>query len=138
MEESIKEWWFLLKKYNNLHLVKFKMDLPLDQFRFNLILRILITAYWASWIWNFFAFIPEGNEDDKKILWYNNKSNYSFRLISSLLFFLLWISQFRYAWLVYLTIWEIYITVIIYLYLIIKKRSYLKENKNKEKEIVKK
>lgn len=137
MEESIKEWWFLLKKYN-LHLVKFKMDLPLDQFRFNLILRILITAYWASWIWNFFAFIPESNEEDKKILWYNNKSNYSFRLISSLLFFLLWISQFRYAWLVYLTIWEIYITVIIYLYLIIKKRSYLKENKNKEKEIVKK
>jgi hypothetical protein len=32
---------------------------------------------------------------------------------------------------------EIYLTIIIYLYLIIKKRSYLSENKKKAKEIIK-
>lgn len=114
------------------------LPLPLDQFRFNVILWLLITAYWASGIWNFIAFVPGYSEEDAKILWYNNKSNYSFRLISSLLFFLLWISQFQYLSLIYLTIGEIYLTIIIYLYLIIKKRSYLIENKKKAKEIIKK
>ena len=112
------------------------LPLPLDQFRFNVILWILITAYWASGIWNFIAFIPGYSDEDAKILWYNNKSNYSFWLISSLLFFLLWISQFQYISLIYLTIGEIYLTIIIYLYLIIKKRSYLIENKKKAKEII--
>jgi len=113
------------------------LPLPLDQFRFNVILWLLITAYWASGIWNFIAFVPGCSCEDAKILWYTNKSNYSFWLISSLLFFLLWISQFQYISLVYLTIGEIYLTIIIYIYLIIRKRTYLAENKKKTKEIIK-
>lgn len=114
------------------------LPLPLDQFRFNAILRLLITAYGASGIWNFIAFIPGYSKEDAKILWYNNKSNYSFRLISSLLFFLLWISQFQYPCLIYLTVWEIYITILAYLYLMIKQRRYAAENKKKKKEMYKK
>ena len=112
------------------------LPLPLDQFRFNIVLWLLITAYWASGIWNFIAFIPNYSNEDAKILWYNDKSNYSFRLISSLLFFLLWISQFQYLSLVYLTMGEIYITIIAYLYLTVKKRNYLIETKKKRKEFI--
>ena len=114
------------------------LPLPLDQFRFNIVLWILITAYWAAWIWNFIAFVPECTKNDAEIMWYNNKSNYSFRLISSLLFFLLWISQFQYTTLIYLTLWEIYLTVITYVYLILKKWHYLKTNRDKKKEMLKK
>jgi len=114
------------------------LPLPLDQFRFNIVLRVLITAYWISGIWNFIAFIPGCSKEDEKIMWYNSKSNYSFWLISSLLFFILWVSQFHYEFLVYITLWEIYLTIIIYLYLSIKKYYYLKTNKEKEKEAKKK
>lgn len=114
------------------------LPLPLDQFRFNIVLWILITAYWAAWIWNFIAFVPGCTKNDAEIMWYNNKSNYSFRLISSLLFFLLWISQFQYTTLIYLTLWEIYLTVITYVYLIFKKWHYLKTNRDKKKEMLKK
>ena len=110
------------------------LPLPLDQFRFNIVLWILITAYGISGIWNFIAFVPGRTKEDAKIMWYNNKTNYSFRLISSLLFFILWISQFHYEILVYITLWEIYLTVIIYLYLIIKQYCYLKANKIKKRE----
>lgn len=112
------------------------LPLPLDQFRFNLVLRILITAYWASWIWNFIAFVP-GNykDDDADILWYSNKSNYSFWLISSLIFFLLWISQFQYIRLTYITIAEIFIIIICYMYLCIYKRKYMKKNERNIKEL---
>ena len=114
------------------------MDLPLlDQFRFNVVIWLLITIYGASGIWNFAAFVPGCSEEDMKILWYN-KSNYSSRLVSSLLFFCLWISQFRYLSLIYLTMGEIYLTIFVYLVLVIRKRRYLRYNKDREKEIAKK
>jgi hypothetical protein len=111
------------------------LPLPLDQFRFNLVLRILITAYGASGIWNFFAFIPGCSEEDAEILWYNRNSNYSFRLISSLIFFLIWISLFRYPSLIYLSTWEIYLTIITYLRLIVKKWKYSKSTKAKIRQV---
>ena len=114
------------------------LPLPLDQFRFNVILWLLITAYGAAWIWNFMAFIPWCNEDDAEILWYKNKSNYSFRLLSSILFFLLWISQFQYPSLIMISIWEIYLIIIIYFLILIKKRSYSERNKTKTQQIKRK
>lgn len=114
------------------------LPLPLDQFRFNLVLWILVTAYWASGIWNFMAFIPWWSKEDYEMLWYTNKSNYSFWLISSLLFFLLWISQFSYTCFIYLSIAEIYVVIIAYLYLVANKRRYSKNNKEKIKELEKK
>ena len=111
--------------------------LPLDQFRFNLVLWVLITAYWASGIWNFMAFVPWSMKDDARLLWYSNRSNYSFWLISSLIFLLLWISQFRYPILTYISIAEIYLIIIVYLCLVVGKRSYLKNNKEKIKEMKK-
>ena len=110
---------------------KMELPLPLDQLRFNIVLRILITAYGASGIWNFFAIVPWCSEEDAEILWCHRNTNYSFWLISSLLFFLLWISQFQYAYLVYLSMWEIYLIIIIYLWLIVKKRKYSNHNKQK-------
>lgn len=117
------------------YITKMELPLPVDQLRFNIVLWILITAYWASWLWNFFATVPGCSKEDAEILWYNTKSNYSFRLISSLIFFLLWISQFHYACLIYLSIIEIYVIIIAYLYLIIKKRKYIKQEKNKRNQI---
>ena len=114
------------------------LPLPLDQFRFNVILRVLITTYGAAWIWNFMAFIPWCNKDDAEVLWYKNRSNYSFRLLSSILFFLLWISQFQYPSLIFISIWEIYLIIIIYFVILIKKRSYSERNKAKMWQINKK
>ena len=115
-----------------------ELPLPLDQLRFNLVLRILITAYGISGMWNFFASIPGCNQEDAEILWCNRNWSYSFRLISSLIFFLLWISQFRYPWLIYLSIIQIYITIIIYIRLIIKERHYSKEDREKKKQLKRK
>jgi len=112
-----------------------ELPLPLDQLRFNIILRILITAYWISGIWNFIAFVPGNSKDDEKLLWYNNECNYSFRLISSLLFFLLWISQFKYTRLAHITMGEIFIIVICYIYLAICKRWYMRKNQKNLKEL---
>lgn len=109
--------------------------LPLDQFRFNLVLRILITAYWASGIWNFFAFIPWWTREDAEMLWCSYNSNYSFRLISSLIFFLLWISLFRYPALVCISAIEAYLTIIIYAWLIAKKWRFVKKNKARSRKI---
>lgn len=114
-----------------------ELPLPLDQLRFNVILRILISAYGVSGIWNLFAFIPGWTEEDAEILWCNHNSNYSFRLISSLIFFLLWISLFRYPCLIYISEIEIYLIIIIYLLLIIKKLKFYKKNKAKLKKIKK-
>ena len=111
------------------------LPLPLDQFRFNITLWILITAYWAAGVWNFMAFIPWCTKDDAELLWYKNKSNYSFRLLSSILFFLLWISQFQYPSLIIISIWEIYLIIVIYFIILIKKRSYSEKNKARTKQI---
>jgi len=107
--------------------------LPLDHLWFNIVLWALITAYGASGIWNFMAFVPGCNKDDSEILWYSNTSNYSFRLISSLIFFLLWISQFKYLRLSYLTMAEIFIIIFAYLYLIVCKERYMRRNKDNMK-----
>ena len=109
--------------------------LPLDHLRFNIVLRTLITAYGASGIWNFIAFVPGCNKDDSETLWYSNTSNYSFWLISSLIFFLLWISQFKYLRLSYLTMAEIFIIIIAYLYLVICKEHYMRKNKDNMKKL---
>ena len=111
------------------------LPLPLDQLRFNIVLRILITAYWISGIWNFIAFVPGNSKDDEKLLWYSNESNYSFRLISSLLFFLLWISQFKYVRLAHITMAEIFIVIVCYIYLALNKRRYMKKNQESLKQL---
>jgi hypothetical protein len=113
------------------------LPLPLEQLRFNVVLWILITAYGISGIWNFFAFIPGMSKEDAEILWCNWNSNYSFRLISSIIFFLFWISLFRYPMLIYISIIETYLVIIIYLLLMIKKWRFFKKNKTKSKKIKK-
>jgi len=112
-----------------------ELPLPLDQLRFNVVLRILITAYGISGIWNFIAFVPGNSKDDEKLLWYNNECNYSFRLISSLLFFLLWISQFKYVRLAHITMGEIFIIIICYIYLAVRKKGYMRKNQKNLKEL---
>lgn len=105
------------------------MDLPMEQLWFNILLRALITVYSANGIWNFIAFIPWMSKEDAEILWYDRNSNYSFQLTSSLIFCLLWIAQFRYPILVYLTIAEIVIVIVSYLYLIERKLNYMDRKK---------
>ena len=111
------------------------LPLPLDQLRFNVVLRVLITAYWIAGVWNFMAFIPWCSKDEADILWYKDRSNYSFWLLSSLLFFLLWISQFQYPVLICISIAEIYLIIVAYFYLIIKKWWYSEHNKTRRKQI---
>ena len=111
------------------------MDLPMDQLWFNILLRILITVYSANGIWSFFAYIPWMSKDDARILWYWKNSSYSFQLISSLIFCLLWIAEFKYDIFTYLTIWEIVILIASYLHLIESKLIYLKGKKIKIKKI---
>lgn len=112
--------------------------LPLDQLWFNIILRVLVTAYGISWIWNFLAFVPGYSKDDRNILWCTAKTNYSFRLISSLIFYLLWISQFQYAWLVYVTMGEIFIVIIFYVYFVARNYRRMKKTEKRIEELRKK
>ena len=120
------------------------MDLPMEQLWFNILLRALITVYSANGIWNFIAFVPGMSKEDAEILGYNRDS--SFQLTSSLIFCLLWIAQFRFPTLVYLTIVEIIIIIVVYLYLIERKLKYIdwkkinlkKIRKNRIEEIKKK
>ena len=114
------------------------MDLPVDQFRFNLLLRALITVYSFNGIWNFIAYIPWMSKEDAKILWYGNNWNYSFQLTSSLIFCLLWIAEFRYQTFIYLTIVEIILILVTYLHLIKCKLKYINDKKIKLKKIIKK
>lgn len=101
------------------------MDLPMEQLWFNILLRALITVYSANGIWNFIAFIPWMSKEDADILGYNRDSS-SFQLTSSLIFCMLWIAQFRFQTLVYLTIVEVILIVVTYLYLIERKLNYIK------------
>ena len=91
----------------------------IDQFGFNLILRILITIYWATGIWNFLARTADPRINDDAEIFRLNKRNYIFWLITSLIFFFFWISEFENQTLVYLTVIEIVILIIIYTYLMI-------------------
>ena len=95
------------------------MDFPIiDEFRFNLILRILITIYWATWIWNFLARTADPRIDDDAEIFRLNKRSYIFWLITSLIFFFFWISEFKNQTLVYLTVIEIVILILFYMYLL--------------------
>ena len=114
------------------------MDLPMEQLWFNILLRALITVYSANGIWNFIAYIPWMNKDDAEVLGYDTSSNYSFQLTSSLIFCLLWIAQFRYQILVYLTIVEVVLIIVTYLRLIECKLSYLDKKKMALKKMKKK
>lgn len=114
------------------------MDLPMEQLWFNILLRALITVYSANGIWNFIAFIPWMSRDDAEILWYDRNSNYSFQLTSSLIFCLLWIAQFRYPVLTYLTIVEVVLIIVTYLHLIECKLSYIKQKRVNLKKIKRK
>ncbi len=101
---------------------------------FNILFWVLITAYWATGVWNFIACIPDSQNNDDDLFRFN-KSNYTFWLVSSLIFFMFWISQFRFPNLVYLTMAEMFIIILVYLRLIIKKQRYLKNKKRKLNEI---
>ena len=81
------------------------------------------------------AYIPDSRNNDDDIFKYN-KSDFSFWLLTSLIFYRLWIAQFQYSTLVYLTILEIIIVLCIYLHLISCKRSYISK-KNKRLKTVK-
>ena len=108
----------------------YTMHLLLNDLWFNIVIWILITMYGATWIWNLIASLPNLSKDDCDILKFNT-SNYSFRLISSLIFFFLGISQFRYPVLIYLTALEILIVIIVYLYLFIHKQKEFEARRQK-------
>jgi len=93
--------------------------LPISELWFNIILRVLITIYWATWIWNLIAHTPDPKIDDDNELFKFNKVSYIFRLITSLLFFSFWISEFKNEILIYLTVIEIIVIILAYMYLII-------------------
>ena len=93
--------------------------LPISELWFNIILRILITIYWATWIWNLLAYTPDPKIDDDDELFKFNKVSYIFWLVTSLIFFFFGISEFKNATLIYLTVIEIILIIIGYLYLII-------------------
>ena len=90
----------------------------ISQFGFNLILRILITIYWATGIWNFLARTADPRIDDDAEIFRLNKRNYIFWLTTSLIFFFFWISEFKNQTLVYLTVVEIVILILAYMYLL--------------------
>lgn len=94
------------------------MPIIIDEFRFNLILRILITIYWATGIWNFLARTADPRIDDDAEIFRLNKRNYIFWLITSLIFFFFWISEFKNQILVYLTVVEIVVLIFAYMYLL--------------------
>ncbi len=119
----------------NLYYKKTKMILPMEQLWFNILLRAVITIYSVNGIWNFITYIPWMSKNDAKVLGYDTNPNYSFQLTSSLIFCLLWIAQFRYQILVYLSIVEIVLIIITYLRLIKCKLSYLEKKKMALKKI---
>lgn len=109
-----------------------------DEFRFNLILRILITIYWITGIGNFLARTADPRINDDAEIFRLNKRNYIFWLITSLIFFSFWISEFKNQTLVYLTVIEIVILILIYTYLLfsaqIKNSKQMKKIKEMRRE----
>ena len=111
--------------------------LPISELWFNIILRVLITIYWITWIWNLIAHSPDPKIDDDDEIFKFNKTSYIFRLISSLLFFFFSISEFKNEILIYLTVIEIIIVLIWYAYLITTKWNYTIKQMKKIKQMVK-
>lgn len=105
------------KKYNIYPLNLITMPF-ISEFGFNLILRVLITIYWATGIWNFLARTADPRIDDDAEIFRLNRRNYIFWLTTSLIFFFFWISEFKNQTLVYLTVVEIIILILIYTYLL--------------------
>ena len=104
----------------------------ISEFGFNLILRILITIYWATGIGNFLARTADPRIDDDAEIFRLNRRNYIFWLTTSLIFFFFWISEFQNQTLVYLTVAEIVIIIGAYVYLI---SSMEKQNSKQMKKI---
>ena len=112
------------------------MSFIVNSIRFDITLWILISAYWLTGVWNFMASMPEPHD------WIEffklNRFSYTFRLITSLIFFSFGIIQFQHSVLSYLTVIEIIIVIITYLILITSKQKYLKKQKRMKKELDKK
>ena len=117
----------------------------ISELGFNVILRILITIYWATGIWNFLARTVDPRIDDDAEIFRLNKRNYIFWLITSLIFFFFWISEFQNLTLIYLTVIEIVLLIIIYTYLMVvwaiknaKQSRKIKEMKQEKLEKIRK
>ena len=112
------------------------MELIEQSFLFDIIIRVLITAYGATGVWNFIAYTPWGLSDDDFFQY--NEFNYTFWLISSLIFLWLWTLQFKYPILVYLSLVEMIILIIAYMFLISQKQECIKKQKKMRKEMKRK
>ena len=109
------------------------MEFIEQSFLFDIIIRVLITAYGATGVWNFIAYTPWGLNDDDFFQY--NEFNYTFWLISSLIFLGLWTLQFKYPILVYLSLLEMIILIIAYMFLIAQKQECIKRQKKMRKEM---
>ena len=107
----------------------------ISEIGFNIILRVLITIYWATGIWNFLARTADPRIDDDAEIFRLNRWNYVFWLTTSLIFFFFGISEFKNQTLVYLTVAEIIILIIIYTYLLISKELQSSKQMKKIKEM---
>ena len=95
-------------------------------------LWILISAYWATWIWNLMACMPNPHKDICEIFKTNNFS-YSFWLISSFLLLLFWILYFDNIILVILCTIELIITICLYIIIVPNKHNQIKKYQKDEK-----
>lgn len=98
-----------------------------------LVIWLLISAYWVTWIWNLMACMPNPHKDIWEIFKLNNFS-YSFWLISSLCLFLFWVIYLDNIVLSFLTAIEMWIIIGIYLIMIPRKNAQIKKYKKAEKE----
>ena len=109
------------------------ISLPFNELWFNIMFWILISMYGISEVWKFIVSIPDSPPYDKEFKY--DKLDYIFWLLTSLIFYFIWIFEFQYIRLIFLTILEIIITLIIYIYIFIKKQQYLQKKKKKLKKI---
>lgn len=108
------------------------ISLPFNELRFNIVFRILITLYGVSWLWKFMVSIPDNNDKEDKYF-RCDKCDFSFWLLSSLIFFCLWLFHFEYIWLFYLTVLDIVVILVLYLNTFINKQIYIKKQAEKLK-----
>ena len=107
----------------------------MNELGFNILLRVLITIYWATGIWNFLARTADPRIDDDAEIFRLNKWNYLFWLTTSLIFFFFWISEFTNQTLVYLTVIEIIVLTISYMCLMFSTEKETAKNMKKIKEM---
>jgi heme exporter protein D len=106
--------------------------LPFNELRFNIAFRVLITLYGISWLGKFMVSIPDNCDKEDKYF-KCSKWDFSFSLISSLIFFCLWLFHFEYVWLFYLTVLDIIVILVLYLNTFINKQIYVKQQADKLK-----